>query len=217
MTGFEDDVHIAASRNAAVGRSVDARVHQLRSWLDRDTIVRGGIRLTCAPLASIHAAIWARSRRQAALVLVMAVQQRLTTGPALLEVIAGFERLRRRDLITAVVHDTCAGVQSLGELDFARECRRRGLPEPDRQVVRRGRRGRVYLDVFFDTYGLVVEIEGAHHAEPAQILDDALRQNELTIARDAVLRIPLVGWRIDPAAYLDQVERALRERGWPGR
>ena len=43
----------------------------------------------------------------------------------------------------AVIRDVCDGVHSLGELDFARLCRARGLPEPSRQAVRRpaGRTG----------------------------------------------------------------------------
>ena len=130
------------------------------------------------------------------------------------EQVARFPRLRRRQLILGVLADVVDGVQALGELDFARECRRRGLPEPSRQVVRRGPRGRVYLDVYFDDYGLVVEIEGAHHDSALNAVDDALRQNTLTSQGDEFLRIPVIGLRADPNAFMAQVEARLVARGW---
>ena len=51
-----------------------------------------------------------------------------------------------------------------GKFDFARLCRSRGLPEPSRQVVRQTPGGRIYLDVAWDGYDLVVEIDGARTA-----------------------------------------------------
>lgn len=34
------------------------------------------------------------------------------------------------------------------------------------------------------------------------------------IGGKVVLRIPVLGLRLDPDAFLDQVERLLRRRGW---
>jgi hypothetical protein len=216
LVGYQDGLHVGVPHGVHVCGGPDIRVHRLRRWSEHDTVMRGGLRVTRTPLAAIHAAVWSRSRRQAVLILAMSVQQRLTTGRALASELARMPKIRWRELIAAVAEDLSGGVQSLGELDVARECRRRGLPEPDRQVVRHGRRGRTYLDVRFERYGVVIEIEGAHHGDAGQLVDDALRQNELAIARDAVLRIPIIGWRIDAVPFIDQVERALRERGWPG-
>jgi very-short-patch-repair endonuclease len=81
----------------------------------------------------------------------------------------------------------------LGELDFAALLRERGLPEPSRQVVRELPNGSVYLDVRWDRLGLVVEIDGGHHAMALMPLDDALRQNDVVLTGETVLRIPCWG------------------------
>ena len=75
-------------------------------------------------------------------------------------------------------------------------------------MVRRGPGGRVYLDVEFTDVGLVVEIDGGHHAQALNPVDDALRQNEVTLDRRMVLRIPVLGLRLTPDAFMDQVVRA---------
>jgi hypothetical protein len=161
-------------------------------------------------LAVIHAAQWARSDRQAALLLCLVLQQRLVAPDALLTAWRGFTRSRRRQLIEVVVRDVCDGAQSLGELDFASLCRARGLPSPTRQSVRVLAGGRVYLDVAWDGIGLVVEIDGGHHALALSPVDDALRQNEVVLGAERVLRIPVLGLRLEPDAFLNQVVRAHR-------
>ena len=119
-------------------------------------------------------------------------------------------RSRRRRFLDAVIRDVCDGAHSLGELDFARMCRRAGLPPPTRQVVRTGPGGRVYLDVAWEDIGLVVEIDGGHHALALNPVDDALRQNEVTLTAEMVLRVPVLGLRLTPAAFMAQVVRAHR-------
>ncbi len=58
--------------------------------------------------------------------------------------------------------------------------------------------------------GLAVEIDGGHHAIALNPVDDALRQNEVVIAGSAVLRIPVIGLRIESDRFMDQVVRAHR-------
>ncbi|WP_406829675.1 hypothetical protein ABEG17_11775 [Pedococcus sp. KACC 23699] len=170
--------------------------------------VGAGVRRVRPAEASIHAAQWAASDPQAALVLCLVVQQRLVRPADLASAWARVGRSRRRAFITAVVADLCDGVHSLGELDFARWCRRRGLPEPSRQVVRTTAAGRVYLDVAWEDVGLVVEVDGGHHAAALAPLDDALRQNDVVIEGATVLRVPVIGLRLSPERFLDQVVRA---------
>lgn len=143
--------------------------------------------------AVIHAAQLAVSDRQAALLICLAVQQRLVAPARLLAAWQTVRRSPRRALIDAVIRDVCDGVHSLGELDFARMCRRHGLPRPSHQVVRSLPGGRIYLDVEWEDIGLVVEIDGGQHALALNPVDDALRQNEVPLTRRAVLRIPVVG------------------------
>jgi very-short-patch-repair endonuclease len=74
--------------------------------------------------------------------------------------------------------------------------------------VRTGAGGRVYLDVAWEDIGLVVEIDGGHHALALNPVDDALRQNEVTLSADIVLRIPVLGLRLAPGPFMAQVARA---------
>ena len=113
-----------------------------------------------------------------------------------------------------MLRDVADGAQSLGELDFAAMCRRHGIPPPDRQVLRRTARGRVYLDVRWSGSRLVVEIDGAGHRVGLAVTDDNLRQNEVSLGDD-VLRIDLVGLRVHEVEFMQQVRRGLpcSERG----
>jgi very-short-patch-repair endonuclease len=93
-------------------------------------------------------------------------------------------------------------------------CRAAGLPEPDRQVIHDLGDGWAVVDNEWTGYDLVVEIEGVHHLHGPVTIADALRQNNLTTRRSAVLRIPILGLRTEPARFLDQVRAALTARGW---
>lgn len=115
-----------------------------------------------SPVAAVRAGLWALSDRQAALVLTMAVQQRLVTAEQLGAEMLRVRRHWRRLLLHQVILDLLGGVQSMGELDVVRGCRRRSIPSPDSQV----------------------------------------------------LRLPLLGLRIDPDAFFDQVRQALVAGGW---
>jgi len=181
-----------------------------------DDLITVGLPRVRPAIAAIRAALWARSDRQAALVLAMSVQQRITTPEALAEAFSAVRRHRRRKFIGQILADLSSGAQSIGELEFAQLCRKFGLPEPDRQTLRRGPDGVFHLDANWSAYGAVVEIEGLHHLEAAQALADTSRQNELTIGNDRVLRIPVIGLRISPDHYMSQVARLLRAGGWPG-
>lgn len=116
--------------------------------------------------------------------------------------------------VSSVLLDILGGARSLGELDFARECRRRGLPEPSRQVVRKGRHGRYYLDVFWDEWRVAVEIDGIQHAWAQNVVQDALRHNDVTLGDCRVLRLPLLGLRVAADEFFAQIDTALRTAGW---
>jgi very-short-patch-repair endonuclease len=125
------------------------------------------------------------------------------------------KRDRRRRLLHEVILDLAGGVRSMAELDFARECRSRGLPEPSRQVVRRGRDGRYYLDVAWEQWRVAVEIDGIHHAWAMHVVGDALRQNDIALQDTVVLRLPILGFRVARDSFFAQIEEALVARGCP--
>lgn len=213
MRGFDDLLHVSTPKSSRPRRPRNVLVHETRRRRPGD-LIEVGLPRVRPPIAAIRAALWARSDRQAALVLAMSVQQRITTPEALGTAFSAVRRHRRRKLIAQVLADLSNGAQSIGELDFARLCREYGLPEPDRQTRRRGPDGVYYLDSAWTSYGAIVEIEGLHHLQAAQALADASRQNELTIGNDRVLRIPVIGLRAAPDHYMSQVARLLAACGW---
>lgn len=210
LSGFVDDrVHVSVKHNHNTTPVTGVVVHKVIRRAPGEVQAAGPPRVRPA-VAAIRAAHWAVSDRQAALVLLMTAQQKLTT-PGLLAAAQRSVRGRtRRAFVRAVVRDIAFGVESLGELDFAARCRARGMPEPSRQVVRHGARGRVYLDVRWHCCALVVEIDGAQHREGLNVMLDNLRQNDLVLTGDRVLRIDVIGLRLEPDRFLDQVEAGHR-------
>jgi very-short-patch-repair endonuclease len=211
LTGFELDRVDVSLPHANRHHCLDGVRVVRRRKMPRT--VAAGIPRVHPASAVLHAAEWAVSDRQAALLLCLVVQQRLVRPADLVVAWGQVGRSRRRVLIGAIVADLCDGVHSLGELDFAAHCRARGLPVPSRQVVRTTPQGRIYLDVGWEDIRLVVEIDGGHHAAALNPVDDALRQNELVLTGERVLRIPVIGLRVSPDLFMAQVEQAHAELG----
>lgn len=210
LTGYtEHVVHVSVPRGARCPRVEGVRVHRVTRRADE--AVGSGLPRTRVEVAALRAAAWARSDRQAALVLCLVVQQRLTTGARLLSASQSVRNRGRRPFVRQVLRDITDGAQSLGELDFAQMCRRHGLRPPDRQVLRRTALGRIYLDARWKGTRFVVEIDGAGHRVGLAVTDDNLRQNEVVLGDDRVLRIDLVGLRVHEARFMQQVRRAVSD------
>jgi very-short-patch-repair endonuclease len=217
LKGFVmDDVRVSVPRGARIWRVRGVNIRQTRRWARTD-MATGEPKRARTPVAAVRAALWARSNKEAAFILSMVVQQGMASAEELGVEMLRVRRDKRRAFIHGVILDLVGGVRSLGELDVARACRRRGLPEPSRQVLRRTKNGTHYLDVYWDAWGIVVEVDGIHHLKPDSVVSDALRQNALTIAADVVLRLPLLGLRVAPDEFFAQIEEALVSRGWRSR
>lgn len=216
LTGYDvRAIRVSVPRGAKIWRASGVDIRQTRRFTPDDVVLEPMPRSRNA-VAAVRAALWARSNKEAALVLSMCVQQRLTTAEELAEAMLSVRRDKRRSFIHTVLLDLLGGAESLGELDVAEECRRRGLPEPSRQVLRRGRGRTYYLDVYWERYGVVLEIDGLQHGWVENVVGDALRHNDIALRREVVLRLPLLALRVDPDAFFVQIERALRDGGWPG-
>lgn len=220
LTNFQDtSIRVSVPRGARVYRRLrGVDIRQTRRW-SSDDVEPEGLPRARAAVAAVRAALWARTDREAALVLTMSVQQGVASAVEISSEMLRVRRDKRRAFIHGVLHDLLDGVRSLGELDVARECRRRGLPEPTRQVLRRGKNGIYYLDVYWEPWKLIVEIDGIQHAMAQQVVGDAIRQNSLVLDGDTVLRLPLLGLRVSPDEFFEQIEQALVVRGCelPGR
>ena len=103
LTGYAEDlIHVSVPRNARCPALLGVRIHRVRrlgeEWTGR------GVPRVRPEIAAIRAAHWARTDRQAALILAMTVQQRLTTGPRLVEAAEVARGRARRAFIDGAGH-----------------------------------------------------------------------------------------------------------------
>ncbi|WP_375484653.1 hypothetical protein [uncultured Jatrophihabitans sp.] len=211
LTGWErTPVHVLVPRGARIRRprNLPLRIHYTDDW-PRSTPARRDRVGHCAVLAASSFG----AARPACGVLAATVQQRLIRPADLADAVAAASRTRHRRALLAAAHDIAQGAQALSEIDLAQLCRRAGLPEPTRQAIRREPSGRRrYLDAEWQSrHGrrVVAEVDGALHLIAGRWWDDQLRQNELVIAGDAVLRFPTVVVRTEQHVVVDQLRRAL--------
>lgn len=209
LTGFDEEtIHVSVDHQGHGGHRVDGVcIHQVRSSRSSDVRAAGVPRVRPA-VAAVRAAQWARSDRQAALVLCLVVQQRLVRAGDLVPLRWPGAHYGRSAFVRQVVEDIADGAHSLGELDFAALCRQHRLPTPQRQVVRSGISGRIYLDVRWRDCPLVVEVDGAQHRQGLAVSADNLRRNALAIDGETVLTIDLIGLRLQTDTFMRQVVSA---------
>ena len=164
----------------------------------------------------IDMASWAASDRHAEAVVASAAQQRLTTVPMLRAALARAGRRHRSGLLSQTLDDVECGAHSAAEIAYRRLERRHGLPTGQLQapVVLDGRRR--YLDVWYEQWGVAVEIDGAHHREVGQWEDDLARQNAILLDGRRLLRFPARVVRDQPDVVAAKVGQELRRQGWPG-
>lgn len=209
----DEEIHVIVPKGSTPQHPPGVRVHESRRY-DESSLLTNGIRRVRPAVAAVHAALWARSDRQATYFLVLVVQQALARPIDVHDAVAAVRRHKRRRLLSTVVTDLAGGVRSLGELDVAGDFRRRGLPEPERQVLRRRPSGTEYLDCVLSAYGVTLEIDGAGHDEALQRLSDLLRDLRSAADGQITVRIPLVAYRLDRERVLDAVAELLISRGW---
>jgi very-short-patch-repair endonuclease len=158
----------------------------------------------------IDAAAWSPGDDEARSTIAAACQQRRVHPAELREVLTMFPRIRRHRLIATTISDLEGGAESLSEIDFSRLCRRYRLPEPDRQQRRADAEGRIrFIDAYWARWRLQVEVDGAHHMEVRHWAADMLRQNQLWLDGERILRFPAWLIRSDPAAVAAQLRTAL--------
>lgn len=183
-------------------------------YVDRPTVVLGAVGRTTTPRSVVDAAAWARTDREASFIVASALQGRLASAGSVRHALAEREIIKRSQVVSETVGGFCGGAQSMGELDFVRECRKRGLPEPDRQVPRRDSAGRRrFTDAEFvraDGRVVMVEVDGVGHMSAETWLADMDRHNDLTVSTEAlVLRVSTWQVRHDPEPFFANLKRAL--------
>lgn len=178
-------IQVTTTRGLDGGERPGVEVHRVGS---PPRLVAHPVRRAHPDVAALRAAAWAGTDRQAAALLSMSVQQRLMHPGRPAATLETMPRLRRRRLIAGFIRDIAGGAESMGEIDFVRECRRRGIRPPDEQVVRVTANGTYHLDAYWRREGLVAEVNGAHHY---------------------VVTIPRIALRVAPEPFFAQIERYL--------
>jgi hypothetical protein len=139
----------------------------------------------------------------------------LVRGAAIRATLGRLGVVKRSKLIHTTLVDVEGGAHSLPELDFAALLRTFGLPEPDRQAVRRDSRNLArWLDAYFEKWRVVVEIDGLWHMDAGTWWADMQRQNELVVSGDRVLRFPSFAIRDCQVEVARQIAAALHQGGW---
>ncbi|MGQ0465822.1 MAG: hypothetical protein ACT4QG_10940 [Sporichthyaceae bacterium] len=213
QTLTEHQVDVAVPKSSHPRRCRGVEVHETRRFC-RESVLPTGVPRMRPATAAVHAALWARSDRQAATIVLAAAQQHLFGLGEFAEEVAKIRRHRRRPLLRSLLDDLLGGVEALGEREFARLCRERGFPKPTRQVRRVTPSGRWRYDTEWDPYNTSVEIDGAQHSHPDQVVKDALKDNVVRLDGRVIIHIPNTALRTNPIPFLDQVEAALVRGGW---
>lgn len=212
----ERQVDVAVPKSGHPQQCRGVTVHETRRF-ERGSVVLEGVPRMRPATAAVHAVLWARSDREAALIAIAAAQQGLFHVDEFADEVEKVRRDKRRTLLRSLVSDLVGGIESPGERDFARLCRQRGFPTPSRQVPRRTPSGSWRYDSVWDRYKTTAEIDGAQHSLPEQAMKDALKENDARLDGHVVVRIPNQALRLNPTPFLDQLESALRRGGWRSR
>lgn len=163
--------------------------------------------------SAVDAAAWCASDRYARAIVIAAVQQGLVTPALIRDGLSRRGSMRRRALVVESALDAAGGIHSLPERDFDTIRMSLGLPKPSRQRPVNVR-GRYYLDVDWQDWGVAVEIHGMPHQRDVAWSGDLFRTNEITIAGPRLLFFSSYAVRREQRSVGDQLLRMFRAQGW---
>ena len=169
---------------------------------------------TRIPRSLTDAAAWVAHDRMARALLLAGVQQWLTTPGMLRTALSTRGPCRRRSLIGESLDDAEGGIASVPEWDFSDLVRRRGLPQPTRQALRRGPNGRYYLDAGWEGFDTAAEVHGMQHLAVLAWYADLDRANDIVAHGPRLLQFTSYAVRRQQARVGDLLEQALRRGGW---
>jgi very-short-patch-repair endonuclease len=212
----EPSARIWVPKGHAKHRVPGVTLHETRRWKASQDATVWGLPRSLPGVAVAQGVAWAKSLRQAALIVTMSVQQRLVGAQ---DIAVQVDRLGGhpfRRAILATLTDVVGGAHSMNELDFAAMCRARGIPEPERQVRRRTSAGHIAVDACWEVSRVVVEIQGAGHLVLDRVLSDEVRLLDLASQGDTMVPVTTATLRADPEPFFRALATLLRSRGWRG-
>lgn len=212
-------IHVAIDRRRKVavdrGRVV---VHHLADLDEKVTWTTSPPRVRIEQTVLDRAAAAAEADEFAAVeVIANAVQGRLTTAARLRSVLDGRPRIACREFLGGVLDDVRDGACSVLEQGYLERVERaHGLPSADRQVSD-SVNGRLYRDVLYTLFFLVVELDGRLFHDTAEARDrDLDRDLDAAVDRLSTVRI---GWGQvfrRSCRTAERVATLLHQRGWEG-
>lgn len=142
-----------------------------------------------------------------------AVQRRRTTPARLARAASARPRLCHRRLLGSLLEDVAAGAETPLELRYLRTVERaHGLPTG----LRQRRRGLGVVDVAYDDFALLVELDGRLGHLGAGRFRDLERDNVAAVRGLTTLRYGGSDVAGRPCRVARQVATVLRDRGWSG-
>jgi hypothetical protein len=210
-----DAVHVLVPRGDRVLAVPDVRikVHESRRFPHPDEIsCREGLPITSLARAAVDVAAWSRDVGRAWRLIVAPVQARRLRPQQIRLELEKAGKVRHRRSLQLLLADLEGGAQALSEVEFLRFCRRHGFPKPKCQgrLDRRGRRR--YLDAEFPRPSgeiVRVEIDGGIHLQLAVRAQDTIKDNDVHIAGELVLRYASISIYTDDADAVRQIREAL--------
>ena len=213
-----DVIHVAISDlRSAPAPETRVQVHRLRDFdrrvrLDRSPPVQryeDALIGTCTGL-----------ERSKALELVSeACRSRRTTPLRLHAELMGRPTQHDRRWLVGVLQDAADGVHSVLESVYLRRVERaHGLPRGDRQLPEATAQGKVYRDVRYPPWGVLVELDGRIGHEEWTDRSRDLTRDLLAAARGGDVTVR-VGWQqceVETCQTALSVGAVLQQRGWTG-
>ena len=215
LQGYEDmRVHVCVPQERRISKRPGIVVHRSAYLGPAEVHPNRKPRRTRVERSVVDLATGRTRADDAVAVLAAAVQQRLVTVEPIRQRLLEAPRLRHRQALLLVLSDLAGGSHSLPELEILRLIRRKGLPEPRRQY-RKDIYGRVrYLDLFWDEYGLRLEVDGMLHLEVTTWWADIDRDLDISAGGVQVIRLSSRLIHQDPDGVIERLSRVLVARGW---
>jgi hypothetical protein len=150
-------------------------------------------------------------------VVTNACQRRKTEASRLGAALAQRKRMPRRRLVQEVIAAVGEGVHSVLEWRYLHDVERpHGLPRAGRQMTRRRNGKREWVDVDYEEYGVIVELDGEAYHDRDQRSRDRARDRAAAVRGEFTLRY---GWRdvtLGACEAAAEIADMLRARGWKG-
>jgi len=210
-------VDVAVDRGRSLVAPSGVRLHRLADFENRVRWHADPPTVTYED-AVLDLAAAAGSDLDAVGVLTRACGTRRTTADRLLTRLGERRRIGRRAWLSSVLRDIADGICSVLEHGYLVKVERaHGLPTGTRQQPGRSSRGKVYRDVSYDEFGLIVELDGrAFHDSTAARDRDLDRDLDAATEGRETVRLGYGQIFERPCATAARVTAILRRCGWPG-